>query len=91
MKRTKQLLQGRINESAKRLQRVHKPNGHTPELLDMTQLVWIRAMISHHPPPVLGEFSFVDIYMSYVEGMKYLVPKYVAVALEENENAVMLS
>lgn len=86
----KQSLQAAIDEAAQRFQHVYQPSMQTQQEINMSQLVRVRAMKTHHPAPTVGDFSFIDVYTNYVEGMKYVVPLYVALSLEETENAMII-
>lgn len=54
------------------------------------RLVWIRALRDHQPAPRVGEFRFQEYYGTFVEGVRYLVPLYVADHLEGGDNALKL-
>lgn len=54
------------------------------------KLTWILALVTHHPAPRIGEFSFIDTYSAFTEGIKYCVPMYVAQHLEATGNAVII-
>lgn len=86
----RQKLQREINDKAKFFQKTYNPP-KSPRDADMHTLVWIRAMKTHHPAPTVGQFSFGTHYHNFIEGMKYFVPKYVALSLEETENCVSLT
>ncbi len=86
----KQQLQAQVDEAARRYRAVWKQDTSSEKAKVATELVLIRAMKSHHPAPVVGSFSFQDIYTNFVDGMKYTVPRYVGQHLEETENAIIL-
>ena len=91
LKRNKMALQANINAAAKRFSTVYRPSAVNELVQHNNELVMIQAMHTHHPGPTIGSFSFADIYGNYVKGMKYLVPRFAALSLEENDNAVILS
>lgn len=61
----------------------HKPD---PAL----ELVLIRADRTLTPPPRVGNYLFAEVYDHFREGVLYKCPRYVAMALEEGRNAVIV-
>jgi len=88
--RQRKALQAKIDNAAKRFMQTYQPTDANPTLARSTELVTIRAMKSHHPAPTIGTFSFQDVYNSFLDGMKYVCPRFVADALEEGDNAITL-
>ena len=86
----KQMLQVAIDQAGARLAQVHQIDMTDQRSRALTSLVRIRAMKTHHPAPTIGAFSFGDVYTNFREGLKYVVPMYVALALEENDNAMTI-